>query len=161
MSLPDKNDYSVLGGELADYSAVADPTTDLPAEASNEMRADVAAMTRTAIRAWCGFTIDGYAAPSISNTDYDAVYGNAMDYKPVVTRNSTGNYTIDFPTTVTDARGITHDLNLQCGFINSESSGLVGNAIKTDANTFNVLIYDLSGAASDPGTDKRILLFVL
>lgn len=47
MSLPNKQSYDNLGGELSDYSPVTDPTTDLSAEASNETRVDVAAMTRT------------------------------------------------------------------------------------------------------------------
>lgn len=162
MSLPEKNDYDSLGGEKTDYSPVADPSTDLSAEELNETRADVAAMTQTAIRAWCAFTVDGYASPSIGDTeqDYGAVYGRSSSYKPSVSRVTAGEYTITFPTSVVDARGNTKSLNIQCGFGNSETMEELVNVKRASANTLTVYIWDTTdGSRRDP--NGKIIVFIL
>lgn len=159
MSLPNKNDYDTLGGEKDNYEEVTDPSTDLSAEASNETRADVAAMTRTAIRAWVGFTVNGTDV-EVSNTDFDAVYGNAIAYKPTGVRNGVGDYTFTFPEEIEDARGNTISLNLQCGFGNCEEPGFVVNIVKLTANTFRVYNYSISDGAPADSSNKTFL-FVL
>ena len=102
MSLPNANSFNNLGGELVDYSPVTNPTTDLSAEASNEMRSDVAAMTRTVTKAWVAFTVSGSSVIGVANSDFDAVYGNAQIYKPTGVYNSVGAYTITFPASIID-----------------------------------------------------------
>ena len=156
MSLPNIQSFDNLGGELADYSPVTDPTTDLSAESSNEMRSDVAAMTRTCDKAWFTFTTDG-ADIFIASGDYDAVYGNAEIYKPVGLYNSFGDYEFTLPASVVDARGNTQYLNLKCGHGSTDYLyGVVSIKILT-ANTIRVLLVDSSGPSqSDPPnpTDK-------
>lgn len=166
MALPEKNDYNSLGGEKTDYSPVADPSTDLSAEELNETRVDVAAMTQTAIRAWCGFTVtqDGYFTPEIGNTeqDYGAVYGRASLYKPSVLRNSQGNYTVTFPSAITDARGNSKSLNIQCCFGNSESIAQSVSAKRESANTVRVAVFDITdGSYTEPGLNEKIFVFIL
>lgn len=166
MSLPNIQSYDNLGGELADYNPVTDPTTDLSAEASNEMRSDVSAMTRTATRAWVAFRVDGTSAIVVDNDDHDSVYGNAEIYKPVGVYNSTGNYTITFPASIVDARGVTQSLNLRQAWTCFDSISnhfLLSSARVTSANTVDVFLYDFTGPnitdPPDPATDK-IVLFV-
>lgn len=161
MSLPEKNDYDSLGGEKIDYSPVADPDTDLSAEELNETRADVAAMTQTAIRAWCSFTVTA-TVPAIGSTeqDYGAVYGRSASYKPSIVRNSAGVFTVTFPTSIVDARGNTKSLNIQCGFGCSETADESVAVQRTSANTVVARIVSIaSGAATDAA--GRVNVFIL
>ena len=143
MSLPNKQSYDNLGGELSDYSPVTDPTTDLSAEASNETRVDVAAMTRTIPRVYCSITCGGTSV-TISNTDYDAVFGVDISYKPSITRVSTGIYELTWPEEIVDARGITQILNLRAAWTNldMDMSGtfLVSYGQVTAANKVKVYL---------------------
>lgn len=161
MSLPEKNDYDSLGGEKTDYSPVADPETDLSAEELNETRCDVAAMTQTAIRAWCSFTVTA-TVPAIGSTeqDYGAVYGRATDYKPSIVRNSAGVYTITFPSSVVDARGNSKSINIQCGFGCSVTGDESVAVARASANTVVVRVVSIaSGSATDAA--GRVNVFIL
>lgn len=163
MSLPEKNSFNNLGGELQDYSPVTDPTTDLSAAADNETRADVAAMTRTATRAWVAFTVNG-SVINVAGTDYDAVYGNDVINKPTIVKNSPGDYTITFPVQITDALGIIRFLNLQMGWANIEDNqGYFANAKKISSNTFRVFVWSTQdGQLADPFTiNDRVNLMVV
>lgn len=159
MSLPNKTTFNSLGGELNDYSPVTDPTTDLSAESSNETRSDVAAMTRTAIRAWVSFTYDG----TVGNSDFDAVYGNAQIYKPSVSPLNHGIYRVTFPETVVDARGNSHAINLSVGWVNVDvenNNGWFATANKTSVNEFVVYAYSMIDASlQDP--NGKLTLFVI
>lgn len=165
MSLPNSNSYNNLGGELSDYSPVTDPTTDLSAEASNEMRSDVAAMTRTATRAWVSFQVSGTSIV-VDSSDYDAVYGNANLYKPTGSYDAPGDYTITFPASIVDARSNTISVNIQAAWVNMQSSSpdmYFAKATVLSSNTVKVYLFDLNSGLTDPGnpaTDK-ISLFVL
>lgn len=165
MSLPDSNSFNSLGGELQDYAPVTDPTTDLSAEASNEMRCDVAAMTRTATRAIVKFTVSG-GAVTIANTDFEAVYGNSLTYKPSGVVNGNGDYTITFPATVNDARGIEHDVNFKYCWANYDgpiTDFYVARAKILSPNTVQVFLQDMVAPAATPpsSTSAYITLFVI
>lgn len=164
MSLPEKNDYNSLGGELIDYSPVEDPSTDLAAEASNEMRCDIAAMTQTAIRAWVGFSVDGYGDPVVGNTeqDYGAVYGRAIEYKPEILKSAPGTYTIIFPETIIDARGFEKSLNIQCGFGNCESTEQLTSVKRIASNMLNLFLWNTTdGSFTDPSLGDKVFVFIL
>lgn len=154
MALPNIQSYENLGGELADYKPVEDPTTDLSAEASNELRADFAASTRTCDKAWFCFTVNS-GDLEIAPGDFDAVYGNADIYKPTGSYNSTGNYTFTLPASVIDARGNTQYLNLKTAIANIGETGFGAQAKVTSANTVDVYISDVVGASiGDPSTSS-------
>lgn len=167
--LPNKNSFNNLGGELSDYSPLTDPTTDLSAFASNEARADTAAMTRTIIRAWVSFVSDGYLGSTpdgyadVSNTDFDAVYGNAIAFKPEIVKNSAGSYTTTFPTSIVDARGITQLINFQVGWCNvQDAGGFFANTKKISANIFDIYIFSaITQVLADPPAGTKTTLFVL
>jgi len=150
--LPEKSSYAQYGGELQDYSPVEDPETDLSAEASNASRCDTSAMTRTATRAWVAFTVSG-STVTIASNDYDAVYGNDNTVKPVVVKLIPGLYAVTFPTSVVDARGTTHSVNLNVGFANIEdlADGYFANCKKIGANVFNIAVWSTQdGILADP-----------
>ena len=148
--LPDKQSYAGLAGELSDYAPVVDPTTDLPAEASNEDRADVAAMTRTITRAWAAVEITA-GAPVV--VEHDAVWGNDNAVKPTPTNTGVGEYILTWPATVTDARGVVRSLNLQRAAASSETEGWSVSAAKASPNTAAFKTYDIAGTAlADPAS---------
>lgn len=161
MALPNKQSYANLGGELRDYSPVTDPSTDLSAEASNELRADNAAMTRTAVKAIVKFTTDGTTV-TVDNLDHDAVYGNASLYKPTGVRNSAGDFTITFPSSVSDARSKTQTINFFAAWANCESlsDAVVAKAKLVGANSVRITVLDSSGPV-DPSSTDKIIVFVI
>jgi len=139
MALPDKATFATLGGEIDDYSAVEDPTTDLAGAFSSETRADVAAMTRMIPRAVVSFTTDGATCTVV---DHDSVWGADLAVKPTVVLDLGygGKSVITWPTTVTDARGVVRSLNLRRGLVNVESAGYSGAATRAAANVFHVTV---------------------
>lgn len=100
--LPASSTYDSLGGTIADYSEIVDPTTDLPAVADNETRANVASMTRTANRAWFTWTNDGSVGTIVS---FDSVVGNSAGNYPTINKQATGHWKFTFPASVVDAFG--------------------------------------------------------
>lgn len=137
--LPEKQSYAALAGNLADYEVVEDPTTDLSAEAGNELRCDVAQMTRTAIRAWVKFQ---YVSSAVVLLDWDANWKVGTPTPPIVNRASTGIYGIEWPVSVTDERGITRNLNLLTGWGNIQKNAC-STAVAIDApNEASVSIWN-------------------
>lgn len=148
MALPDKSTFDTIGGEIIDFSAVEDPNTDLAGAFNSEARADNAAMTRMIPRAYVAFIVSG----SLCNVvDHDAVWGNSLAVKPTVAYVSFGQYTVTWPTTVADARGVVRALNLRRGLGSVETSGFISAALRISANSFTVTAYDVtSPGPSDP-----------
>lgn len=143
--LPEVQSYDGLGGDINDYAPVVDPTTDLPAEASNETRADVAAMTRTIGRAFVSFDNGGEVSL------HDAVWGNSDAVKPVVAVLSTGRYQITWPSSVTDARGVSRPVNLRIGVPSLVDVGYVPAVEKTAPSVFLFQVYGIAaGTFDDP-----------
>jgi len=152
MALPDKNIYNNLGGELTDYQPAEDPTTDLAAAADDDARSDVAAMTRIIVRAYVVFTVSGSTCTVV---DQDSVWGNSLAVLPTIVRNSAGNYTITWPATVMDARGLSHALNLRRGHGNVEPGANVfvpQVSIPTPNTALVVTSRSSTEAAADPST---------
>lgn len=157
MALPDKATFATVGGTILDYSAVEDPNTDLAAEFSNEVRADTAAMTRMIPRAYVAFTTNGTTCTVV---EHDAVWGNDLAIAPTVARTGTGAYTVTWPTTVTDARGVVRSLNLRRGSAGLDYVGFFASPKRVSANSFTMIVYDAScQAPTDPNfvTDIVVL----
>lgn len=162
MALPNKQSYSNLGGELHDYSPATDPTTDLTAESSNEMRADVAAMTATCVKSYFMFTVNA-GVVSIANTDFDSVYGNAIIYKPTAVYNSAGNYTFTLPSSIVDARGLTKSINIKCGFGSAASQNYFVSVNISSSNVVRVFLMDCTvPGVADPGSaSDKVTVFLV
>ncbi len=147
MPLPQSSTYANLGGELGEYQAVVDPTTDLPGDADNQMRSDAAGMTRTAVRAMVTFTIAATVATVI---EHDSNWGNDPAVAPVVTYGgSTGLYNIAWPATVTDPRGVSRALNLRRGWVNVAQGTAHGALLPTAPNTAQVQL-SVGAALANP-----------
>lgn len=171
MSLPNKNSYSNLGGELKNYHPITDPTTDLDANATDDTRSDIAAMTRTSVRAWVRFNVHQLFVGhfSLILNAWDAVYGNDPSNQPVLAYVDFGNYTVTFPSTVVDSLGVTRSLNLQDGWCNYKSADTMQGYYKplanvTGPNTVKVTLWDSLGPAmTNPANfnSDTITLFVI
>lgn len=144
MALPDKSTFASIGGEIIDFSAVEDPNTDLAGAFNSEVRADVAAMTRMIPRAYVAFTLSGTTCTVV---EHDAVWGNDLAVVPTIVRTGTGAFTVTWPTTVTDARGTVHSLNLRRGAVGVECAGFFGSAKRASANSFTMVTYDSQAQA--------------
>lgn len=102
--LPDASTYESLGGAIVDYDAIVDPTTDLPASADCEARANVAAMTRTVGRVWFNWSNDGTDGSIVS---FDSVIGNSAVNYPTIAKITTGQWHFTFPANAVDVTGVT------------------------------------------------------
>ena len=78
----------------------SDATTDRPAAGTNPAYANVAAMTRTATRAWAQITPG--TSGLVSLTAHNANWGNGAGVTPGVTCNGVGKFLVTWPTTVSD-----------------------------------------------------------
>jgi hypothetical protein len=153
LALPDKATGSDnYGTPYQNERPVEDPTTEPDAGAINEALVDIAACTRTAVRAWVKFPGLTYTAgtQSIPITSHDAVWGSAVGVAPVVTQSATGIYLITWPTTVDDELGDPHTLNivmpLQPVTIDTTLSAAKVSAFT--ANTMTVRTFNAAGAAN-------------
>jgi len=100
--LPTASTLDDLGGIIRDYDAVVDPSTDLPASADTEARANVAAMSRVVRRLWFVWSNDGSLVTMVS---FDSVAGNSMINYPTPAKQNTGHWRFTFPAVVVDALG--------------------------------------------------------
>lgn len=100
--LPTTSTLDSLGGTVVDYDQIVDPTTDLPAYADTESRANVSAMTRTIGRVWFDWTNDGSIATIAA---FDSVVGNSALNYPEYAKQNTGHWRFTFPAAITDALG--------------------------------------------------------
>ena len=135
MALPDKSTYAAYGGEIA-YPAPEDPTADITSDASDEVRVDCAAMTRMIPRAYVTFTTDGTTCAVV---EHDAVWGNDISIKPTVTVFDVGFYTVTWPSTVVDARGVSRAVNLRRGSATIEHTAAFCTALRQGPNAFLIV----------------------
>lgn len=148
MTLPNADSYDTYGGELTDYSVVEDPQTDLSAESSNELRADIAAMTSTCFRCVITWHIDdpgGANTPTVD--DVKAVWNTDLTTPPTIARLSEGVYEITFPTTVFDVRGNEQTFAILGSFAGFNAAGIITTAQVIDSQTIDIFINDIATAA--------------
>lgn len=158
MPLPDLDSFDTVGGELAEYTAPTDSTTDLPGGADNNARANVAAMTRMMPRAYAVFLYNG---STVTIVEFDAVWGNDPLYKPTPARTSAGVFTLTYPATVPNARPAlgTSSLNIRRGHGQVENGpGLQVCVERTSANVATARVF-LGIGATDP-TNKNVVVFL-
>lgn len=89
--LPNISDpASDYGLPKRNYKEVVDPTTEFDQSQIEALCVDVAALTQTACRAWVIVDTDGTLLA------HSAVWGSTNAVAPTVTRNSAGNYTVQW-----------------------------------------------------------------
>lgn len=112
MALPKKDSFDAdYGGIKADYTQAVDPTTDLPAEASNQFRASVAGMTNLSKRIFIIYTNDGSSAAVIN--DFDTVVGNESFNYPTFSKIADGHWRLTFQALCLDLLGNTQFWNFR------------------------------------------------
>lgn len=149
MTLPAIDDLAALGGEMANYDPVTDPTVELDASFDNKTRANVAAQTQTAIRAQVSFPC--VATGSSTPQGHWAVWGNAPSVAPAVARSSAGRYQITWPTSVDDELGESHAVNLVSAQGNLQAGAFFHvQCVKDQPHVWNIYIFDAAGTLVDP-----------
>lgn len=154
---PSALSYEELAGEINDYTTVVDPTTDLPAGASNKERAAVAAMSRMTPQLYVEWTNDGTNGIV---TQFDSVVGNSDAYKPTITREALGQWRFTFSAFVNDLMGLSQPWN----FKNAEACALDGlvplhlQCFRVAPNIIDVFIRALPGAIASDGVGTNMLV---
>lgn len=173
MPLPDISSLASLGGAIANYAPVTDPTTDEDAKYRNRYVTDVAAMGHTAARAWVRFVgVSGSTPADPASNVHDAVWGSSVGVKPVVTRASTGVWAVTWPTTVSDeltssdpslGGGVTHTVSVRFAVAQATAfGGALRHAVAevTSANVVTVRGFLADGTVSDlSGSTITVLAF--
>lgn len=151
MRLPQTATLSTYGGAKQNEYPVENPTTDISAEEHNELAEDVAAMTHTALRAWCAFVGNATTPTDPSSNVHDAVFGDSLAMKPIAARPGTGVWTLTYPTTYTDELGNTRTVNFRRGIVLSVegTTPYLVTVTPTAANVLTVRIFDHAGVAND------------
>ncbi len=154
MTFPASATLATYGGLRSDYTDIEDPTTDLGAAAINEVFADAAGMTHTAIRAWycaLGRATTNGALSEPGSAVHDAVWGDSNPNKPSAARTATGTYEFTWPATVTDMKGVTVAVNFRRAMVQFESNSTVYfmNAVVTAANKITVYVRNASSTLVD------------
>lgn len=160
MTLPDIASINTYGGILTDAFPVEDPTTDRSADDSNDAYADVAGLTHTGIRAWVSFIGNATTPTDPVINVHDATWGNDSGVKPTVTRNSSGVYTIQWPTTVEDELENTKTLNLRRAWASFEGTVPYFHTATTGTSSVVLRVFN-SGAALNDAVGVTITVFVI
>lgn len=157
MTLPNSSSINAYGsGVLVDAVPLVDPTSELGAAALNPLRNDVAAMTATVPRLLFQYRGNSSGNPTVATSatwtaGNDSVWGNAPANTPVMTRTSTGIYTVQLPSTVSDQIGNNNLVNIRFAkaFLIDDSGGSPANVIctVTSASTFRIKQYFLNSGA--------------
>jgi hypothetical protein len=173
--LPNPASLATYGGALADYSAPRDSQTDRSAVGTNPAYADVAAMTKTAVRAFVRFQPNGTGEPTLPSTNAgSALWNNGLNAQPTVARSATGKYAVTVPSTVLDEipanqQGATPGgfaVNLRASFANLELGSTTNSDVRTsigsNPNVVNVLIFQVgTSTLVDPNDGTIVDIFTL
>lgn len=158
MTLPNSSSINAYGsGVLVDAVPLVDPTSEIGAAALNPLRNDVAAMTTVSPRLIFQYQASATSPAVVSSATWtagnDSVWGNANANLPIITRNSTGFYTVQLPSTVSDQIGNSNLVNIRyakCFLI--DDSGTVPAIVTCtviSASTFRIKQYLAAGSLSD------------
>lgn len=148
-TLPQASTFDDFGGVKLDYGGPpVTPSVDRSAAEVNGCFASVASGSRTSVRAYCQFTGVSSGNPTVSL--HNAHWGSTLSVIPTVVRNSTGNYTVTWPASVTDPLGVVQAVNFQTAIANLEGTvfGFV-NATQATPNTVTILTASSAGSLSD------------
>jgi hypothetical protein len=155
--LPNVANYDTYGGELEDYSLVEDPTTDLAADLANEQRVDTAGMTATALRAFVVFTWS--VDEGVTIRQQGAVWGNGTS--PTIALTAPGTFTITWPSTATDARGVSRSVNLRAGWVSCQSGAGPMYPPTLNFNGANAAVVEFTNSSGAVTPTTPISVFVL
>lgn len=150
------------GAPFENLEAVVDPNTEQSAEQGNLLMEDSAQLTQTPCKAIIQFKTTSTAGPvSASVTAARLLWGQGVSYYPTVTKNTTGNYSVQFSSTYTDGLGETESPAFFAGLAQPEFAGTAGYCQVTATSTLALVdIRNTSGVNSDLGGTKTITLWL-
>jgi len=158
MALPDIDSFASLAGKLNDYSDVVDPTVDLPADAGNTTRANVAGMTRMLERVfviWSNDGTDGTVAV------FDSVIGNDAALYPVITKIGTGHWRMTWTPGVIDMLGRETAWSFRHALGEAlHSEPIKVQCVKTQPNAIDVYMWVLPAATANDVAGVSLLVRV-
>ncbi len=169
MTLPNSSSINNYGsGVLVDAVPLVDPTSEMGAASLNPLRNDVAAMTTTSPRLifqYKGTTGTPAVATSATWTaGNDSHWGNAFAVQPVMARTSTGIYTVQLPSTVSDQIGGTNLVNIRFAkcFMIDDAGDSPASVICTviSSSTFRIKQYFLNAGVWNLSDFNNILFAV-
>jgi len=106
--MAERSTMGTYGAPFKDEGPVENPQSQTSAALYNRKCEDLAHMTRTAWRAIVKFVAVTDAATFVlpaNQVFIQTAWGNASTYKPTVTKTATGLYSVQFPSSFTDALG--------------------------------------------------------
>lgn len=160
--LPDVDDFlSTYGGAKVNFAPVEDPTTDEDANVRNLYAMNVAMMTATVPRSIIRFT-GAATTGGLVLVSHQSLWGNSAPVAPTFSRTSAGLYVATLPTTVTDALGVAHTINIRAVTMNVRGSGVAWDyyAQPASASTVNIYTFNATGAATDAtGVDIDLMVY--
>ena len=161
---PDSLSFSDLGGTKLEYTAPVDTSTDRSANEVNLAFAAAAALTRTAVRSWLKFSINGSGVPTL--VSWDASWKGGTSTPPVPWKISNGKYLITFPTTVLDEQGTSHTINFNAVTVSaSKTSDAVigaGYVFEPQILTANTIrLYITNGTIAVATTNIIVTMFII
>lgn len=150
---PDLPSADTFGPALIDYDAIEDPQTDLSSAAWNLVRAQLAAISQTAVKAWVHVTV----AAGVATLESHGASWDETGNLPTVSRSSAGVYTITWPTSVNDFQAApeAHAVTLKTvlatvsTYSGTTATLLVDAYVQGNARSVVVTTKTTAGAAAD------------
>lgn len=141
--LPDVDSFATYGGLIQNYAQIEDPSTDRDGPSASIAYMNVAALTQTCVKAWARVTLAASTGAMILLSN-DGVWPNIVGNQPAMLRNSAGNFTFTWPTTLLDANGVSHTLSFRAATCTVEG-GTWGfsNALVSGASTVTIQMANL------------------
>lgn len=147
---PDVPSPSTFGPKMVNHDLVLDPETDLDAEHFNRIRAQLAAISATAIKAWASVSVSAGVATVVAHS---AVW-DTTGAPPTATRQSAGVVDITWPATVADLQEPPeqHAVALRSCQVTGFAASAFSHQASLNAGTRTVTVTsrDAANAVADP-----------
>jgi len=151
------------GGEKVDARPVKNPTSQLAAAHFSLMAEETAQMTNTAYRAVCRSTTTAAGSPAKANTSVWTLWGSGDTQKPTIGRNSAGQYTITYPTTLANSLGTSETVSFVAGHVSvvtaDATDDIQGRIVTLSGNVANIVV-QAAGVPADAGDSSGNLVEV-
>lgn len=151
--MPTPKTLEDYGAPFVDLGTMENPTGEQSAEDGNRQAEDVAQMTRTSNKVFASFVPTATAAPtSVAVVAHWSQWGSADVNKPTITKDATGEYTIEWPATMTDGLNEVETLALRAGHFTVHSAlDYAPTPIETaiTANSISIRVLDTTFTETD------------
>ena len=156
------------GAPYQDEHPVENPQTQISAALMNRNLEDQAQMTRTAWRAIVKFTAIATAAVTIvpaGSVLVRTAWGDSSAFKPVITKTTTGLYSVAFAASYIDGLGVTENVSWFAGkaegHTNNASDDPEGTRIVSLGATLVTLVTKVAGVVADQAASGQFVSVTL